>query len=463
MQVAILLMAGKSRRFQSETPKQFHLLSGKMLYQYALQTAVKSNLFDLIILVCPKNQIATVKNHNLTKNFLINTKKTNKSLIKLIIGGKTRQESVFKALLACPKKTSLVLIHDAVRPFVSRKILKENIALAKKHQAVDTCLKSFDTIVHSKDLKKITKIPLRKEYLRGQTPQTFAYPLILKAHLHARQKNYYNASDDCQLVLKLKKPVHIATGDEHNLKITTQLDLFLAEQILRTKTEKQSDILSNQKPKNQKIKQLKNKKYIIVGASGGIGSVLCQLLKRQKAQVLAISRTSIFAADITKPKTLKTIFQKIHQKYGPVDGLINTAGFLKTGFLKELDDKTIEKTIHTNLTGLIHICKYVKIKKHGHIINIASSSYAKGRAFYPVYSAAKAAVVNFTQAIAEEMPSLKINALVPSRTDTALRRKNFTDENPKLLLSPQKVAETIYQILAYGKTTGTIIELKKNS
>ena len=87
-------------------------------------------------------------------------------------------------------------------------------------------------------------------------------------------------------------------------------------------------------------------------------------------------------------------------------------------------------------------------------MNISSSSYSRGRKNYAVYSAAKAAVVNFTQGLAEERDDLKINVLIPSRTDTALRKHNFPGEDSSALLAPEAVAQEAVKILQQDITSG---------
>ncbi|MFA5249861.1 MAG: 2-C-methyl-D-erythritol 4-phosphate cytidylyltransferase [Parachlamydiales bacterium] len=442
MQVAILLMAGDGRRFQSETPKQFHLLSGKPVYLYALEALKTSAAFDLIILCVPKNRLEELRLEH-----------QNDPQIKVVSGGKTRQESSYRALLSAPAATRWVLIHDGVRPFLNQEIIAENLKLVKKHRAVDTCLPTFDTIVYSPDQKKIARIPNRQTLLRGQTPQTFEYKLLLKAHqLAQKQPQKNNASDDCQLVLAMGKKIFIAKGAEENLKITTPLDLFLAEQIFRLKT---CPLLTPPKT------SLAGKKYLVIGASGGIGSQLCLLLKKAGAAVFPISRSSAFSADLRKKNSLRTTLDRLFKLYGASDGLINLAGFLKTGPLKQLSLQEIEDQIQINLNGLVLACRWAKIKPGGQIVNVASSAYAKGRSGLAVYSASKAAVVNFTQALAEEEPALKINVLVPPRTDTLLRRTNFPNEDLRKLLSPKAVARAIVALLK-SSVTGSIIEIKKS-
>lgn len=424
---AILLMGGSGDRFGSKTPKQFHRLSGKKLYQHTLEKFLRIG-FHEIILVCPEGWLEKVEN------------------VKVIAGGKTRQESSYLGLLACSKDTEVVVIHDAVRPFVTERIISENIEAAYIHGAVDTCIPTADTIVHSKDGEVVTDIPKRHQYLRGQTPQSFRYPLILKAHEAALG---VNASDDCSLVLNLGHSVHIVKGDEHNIKITTELDLYIAEQLFRLSPVHTTSSRAS----------LKGKRYVITGGSGGIGSEVIKLLEKEEALCTSISRNaSDFSTDLTSPEHVEAVFEKI----GPIDGLINCVGLFKVKELKNLSSQEIKELIAVNLTSLIYCCKWAKVIEEGHIVNISSSSYSKGRKDYPIYSSAKAAVVNFTQALAEEYKTKKINAVVPKRTNTSLRRAEFPSESPDELLSPLDVAATIVNLLKQS-ITGFIVEVNKNN
>ncbi len=211
-------MAGQGERFDPLNPKQFYSLASKPIYLWTLEKFSKSRLFQDLILVCPKDLVAKVQ-AEVGSSYLV------------VAGGVTRQESSYLGLKACGKATEIVVIHDAVRPFVSERILKENIEGARKFGAVDTCIPSSDTLVYSKDGKIISGIPNRSEYLRGQTPQSFSYPLILEAHERATTV----ATDDCRLALDQGHAVHIVKGEEENLKITTPTDLLVAEAILKQK------------------------------------------------------------------------------------------------------------------------------------------------------------------------------------------------------------------------------------
>jgi len=435
---AILLMAGSGSRFKKNYPKQFFKLFGLPIYLHTLKQFLKSACFHEIILCCPSDYVDTVKKE--TEQY---------QNIKVIPGGKTRQESSFNAINACNKDCEIVLIHDAVRPFISTEIIHNNLALAKKHKAVNTCIESTDTIVKISEKNTVENFPNRNYLMRGQTPQTFEYSLIRKAHLNALSKNITNATDDCQLVFMLNHPVHICKGDERNIKITTPFDLTIAKQLLQ-------DLEISIKPSNLSFK---DKKYILIGASGGIGQQVHALIEEGEGFVIPVSlNNSKYKMDLTKKEDIKSVLNIIHKKYGLVDGLINSAGLLHKSPLSTLTDSEIDNLISTNLTGVIYCCKFAKIKPKGHIINISSSSYAKGRKNHSIYSSSKAAIVNFTQALAEERADLYINAVAPQRTNTYMRKANFSNEDPKKLLSPKTVALQIVYLLK-GQKSAKIIEI----
>lgn len=115
--------------------------------------------------------------------------------------------------------------------------------------------------------------------------------------------------------------------------------------------------------------------------------------------------------------------------------------------------------VFVNFLGLIFSCKEAPLKKGAHILNISSSSYNMGRENLSVYSSCKAAVVNFTQALAKERSDLKINVITPSRTNTKMRLENFPKKENKYLLSTTTIAQESIKILK-SDITGSILEIK---
>lgn len=221
---AVLLMAGDGNRFGNKAPKQFLDLDGKKVYQHALATFKNSNLFEEILLVVKREWIEIIQQEV-------------DSFIRVIEGGKTRQESSFKAIQALDPKIEYVLIHDAVRPFVSEAILQENVKKAKLYGAVDTCIKSTDTIVFAPQESFIETIGSRSHFFQGQTPQTFRKDWIEKAHEKALKDQIFNATDDCSLVLRLGHLIQITEGSRDNFKITFDFDLEIARAFLAHQTQ----------------------------------------------------------------------------------------------------------------------------------------------------------------------------------------------------------------------------------
>ena len=154
----------------------------------------------------------------------------------LIKGGSTRQESVYNAIMTISEDANsddVLIIHDSVRPLVSHKIISNNISSAKKFGATDTVIPSADTIIKSLDGLQIHEVPDRSELYIGQTPQSFKFELIKRAHEVAIERNKLNATDDCQLVLDIGEEVKLVMGDKLNFKITSFDDLLLLKAIIK--------------------------------------------------------------------------------------------------------------------------------------------------------------------------------------------------------------------------------------
>lgn len=215
---AVILMAGSGSRFGGDIPKQFLRLGDKKVYLHTLEAFLLFDLLDEIVLVCHPDWIDIVNQEVASAT--------------VVSGGLNRQESCRLGLLGFSKKPDIVMIHDAVRPFVSKEILFENVRLAALHGAVDTCVPSTDTVVYAPKTMQIESIPKRESYLRGQTPQTFRFTTLLEAHEAALSDGVTGVSDDCQLVLRRGCSVSICLGSEINFKITTDLDFKLASMLV---------------------------------------------------------------------------------------------------------------------------------------------------------------------------------------------------------------------------------------
>lgn len=211
---AILLLAGSGLRFGSSIPKQFQNLLGKKVYRYSLDTLISTNFFHEILLVIQPEFTPYLDSH---------------PECKIILGGSSRQKSVHLALKQCTNSTH-VLIHDGVRPFLTKELLQLHLdKLLQGFKNVNTCIPSSDTI-NIVQHGNIISIPPRSHFLRGQTPQSFDYKNLYQAH----EQTNIEYTDDCSIMLDAGHEVSYVTGNECNIKITTSLDLKIAKTILLT-------------------------------------------------------------------------------------------------------------------------------------------------------------------------------------------------------------------------------------
>lgn len=222
--ISIILASGTGERFGENIPKQFYQFEGKTLLEHAIDAFEKNKNIDEIILV------TNPKFRDLAENIL--NKNDYKKITKVLNGGKTRVESSYIGTSEAPEEAN-VLIHDAVRAFVTQKIIDDNIEALKNYEAVGTAIESIDTIIQVDENNVITAIPPRKFLKRVQTPQSFRANLIKKAHELALKDENASFTDDCGLILRYNlAPIHIVDGDELNIKITHKNDLNIIKNML---------------------------------------------------------------------------------------------------------------------------------------------------------------------------------------------------------------------------------------
>ncbi len=178
---------------------------------------------DGIYLIVPPEQMDTVQKEIVEKYHL-------KKVHKVVRGGKMRQQSVWNGLRAIRSPCSIVVVHDGVRPFISRKLIEQSTKEARKNGAAVVAVLAKDSVKRAAKGKKVQTLP-REEIWLAQTPQTFQFPLLMKAYQKAHQEDFLG-TDDASLVERLGHPITLITGDYTNIKITTPEDLIVAEALL---------------------------------------------------------------------------------------------------------------------------------------------------------------------------------------------------------------------------------------
>lgn len=222
MNYALLLLAGSSKRFKYNTPKQFYLINKKPIYYYPLKALNDSKLIDGIIVLTLEDKVMDV--FNFAKANKLNKVKA------VIAGGNTRNETVkfgISKLNEYIKDDDIVLIHDAARVLLTSAQIEQAINETIKLGATTFAIHSYDTLVKAKNYQ-VTSYLERDEIFRIQTPQTFKYKIIKDAY-----KNFKVTHDDTELVFNNKIPVHLLKGDERLFKVTSFEDIKKLENYLK--------------------------------------------------------------------------------------------------------------------------------------------------------------------------------------------------------------------------------------
>lgn len=221
---AIVVAGGKGLRMKSEQKKQYIEIGKHPILAYTLLKIDRCKSIDRIYLVIPKEDVEFILNDIISRIKL-------KKRVNIVKGGKSRQESVYNGLNSIKDECDLIVIHDAVRPFVRIKDIEASILTAAKHRACILGVPVNDTIkkTDGENLDIKGTIP-RESLYYAQTPQVFEYSLLKEAH-EAAVNNGIKGTDDASLVENLGVPVKIIEGRSTNIKITSSADLILAKAI----------------------------------------------------------------------------------------------------------------------------------------------------------------------------------------------------------------------------------------
>ena len=220
-----------SRMGNVDKPKQYLLVGEKPIIIHTLERFYVQNEFEKIIVLCPEEWVSHTK--NLIKKYMKDTDR-----IVVLRGGDTRNETIMNSLRYIEKEYGLdddtiVVTHDSVRPFVTQRIIEENIKYAKEYGACDTAVAATDTIVYSQDNVLISDIPDRSKMYQGQTPQTFNALKLKNLYESLTEEEKATLTDAAKIFVMKGEKVHIVDGEVFNIKITYPYDLRVAEALIR--------------------------------------------------------------------------------------------------------------------------------------------------------------------------------------------------------------------------------------
>ncbi len=230
MNISAILASGTGIRMKRKMPKQFLLLEGKPVIIYSLVIFLSNPNIDHVVIGCHPDWIEHM-------NDLINQYCSDqKDRIYIVKGGKQRIDTINEIRKFCIKTlkapdTSVILTHDAVRPFITNEMTNECIEATIKYGSAAPVAPAIDTIFVSGNAKTIDSIPDRSKLFLGQTPQCITLE-NLNLVFDSPADEIAAMTDCAKPLLKMNKSIGITKGDPYNIKITTEFDLLLAKVIL---------------------------------------------------------------------------------------------------------------------------------------------------------------------------------------------------------------------------------------
>jgi len=454
--IGVILAAGNGERSGFDIPKQMIKLAGKPIVEHTISNFQTSASIDEIIIVTNSDCIEKIEEIVTTRGFT--------KVKKIINGGKERYESSLAAIDSCGEEAQAIdiklIFHDAVRPLVNDRIIRDVVEALEHYNAVDVVVPTTDTIISTDPITNtIDAVPDRSRLRNGQTPQGFNWKTIKSAYDLALKDPDFKTTDDCGVVFKYlpEEKVYLITGENNNIKLTYKEDLHVIDKLVQLNSKK---IVWN-KLNSRNLSILKNKVLVLIGGTSGIGAQMADIAKAYQAKVVVASRRT--GIDVTDINSLHEKFKSTYLEYGHIDYVVNSAAILVKQPLALMDYSDVQEAISINYMGAVNVAiaayKYLK-ESRGHLLNFTSSSYTYGRAYYSLYSSSKAAIVNITQALAEEWNTqyIRVNCINPERTDTPMRRRAFGIEEPGTLLSPKEVALFSLGVLI-DECTGHIFDI----
>lgn len=220
-------------------PKQFMMLKGKPVIIHTIEKFLLNPDIDKIIVSLSPSWYEFGKN-------LINKYLNDKSKLLIIEGGLERNDTLMKAVDYIEDHFKIgdddnIITHDAVRPFITNRIIEDNLRALQKSSAVDTVVAATDTIVVGQD-NTVTRIPDRQFMYQGQTPQSFKIRVLKDCYDELTDQQKATLTDGCKICVYAGVKVALVRGENFNIKITTPVDLRIANAIVQ---ERKNDKSSN--------------------------------------------------------------------------------------------------------------------------------------------------------------------------------------------------------------------------
>lgn len=452
--VAVVLAGGVGTRVGLDIPKQLVKIAGHTILEHTLAVLdAHPDVEQIVVMMAPGHLDAVhaiVRDGDYAK------------VTHVLEGADTRNGTTMRALDVVEDDDAKVLFHDAVRPLVSARIISECFEALDRYDAVDVAIPSADTIIEVDEHNVIRDIPPRANLRRGQTPQAFRARVIRAAYAVAREDPDFQATDDCTVVLRYAPdvPIWVVAGEERNMKVTDPIDVYIADKLFQLS----SGDLPESRSDEGYAEALTGRTMVIFGGSYGIGHDIATLAEAHGCRVFTFSRSST-GTHVERRTDVRAAIDAVLTETDHIDFVVNTAAVLPRGNLVDTSEETVYAATEINYLAPVLLAQefFPHLQRtRGSMLNFTSSSYTRGRRGYSLYSSAKAAMVNLTQALADEWSAdgVRVNCVNPERTGTPMRTRAFGEEPPGTLLESTEVARRSIDVLISGQT-GVIVDIRK--
>jgi len=231
MIIAAILGGGiGSRMGNVNMPKQYLQLGSRPILVHTVEKFFVHPQVERVVVLTPPSWLGFTQD-------ILNAHLPKGHNVAVIAGGERRNDTLRCALDYVQEQFGggedhILLTHDAVRPFITHRVISDNIAAAREHGACDTVVPASDTIVRSDDGQFISLIPPRKSMYQGQTPQSFTCDKLRALMDSLRPEEEASLTDACKIYSLRGEPVALVQGEVHNIKITYPFDLKVAHAML---------------------------------------------------------------------------------------------------------------------------------------------------------------------------------------------------------------------------------------
>lgn len=418
--VAVLLAGGVGSRVGASIPKQLIKVAGRPIMEHTLAALdAHPDVDDIIVMMTP-GHLADAREMVERGGF--------RKVRHVLEGAESRSHTSQRALSAIeadgdPK----VLTHDAVRPLVSARIISDCYRALDTCDAVDVAIRSRDTIV-AVDEGEISSSYPRATVRRGQTPQAFRLSVLTETYKRAMADPEFEPADDCTVVHRYMPEVEIRVvdGEPRNMKVTEPLDIFMAEKLFQ---QARRDTMDHMMDEDSFRARLDGKAMVIFGGAYGVGADIAERAAALGARVRSFGRSTT-RTRIERSEDVKKALRQARDEFGAIDFVVNAASLAPAGHVVEASDEALYGAVDVNYLGPIFVAResfpYLRASA-GSLVFLSSAAYTRGRAGNGLHSSASAALVNLTQALAEEWgpEMVRVNCVILPETS-----QRWTFEDP---------------------------------